>query len=513
MNFRLLDTGIKEQSFNICMDRALLDLRKEDLIPDTFRFLRFKPCALVGFHQSVQNELRQDYCALHGIEIGRRITGGGAIYFDKSQLGWEMVFSTKTAKKIFKGNLERLTEDVCNAFSAGINRLGIGASFRPRNDIEVGGRKISGTGGAYEPPVYFFQGTLLLDFNPSRMVSSLKLPVEKLTSKNFDSILSRVASVKDILGRVPPIQSVKDAIIAGFSEKFGIEFVPGALSGEEKRFLKENQNIFRSKKWIHSAGPGLSRTKMIFLAYRCAGGTFKVYARVDMKMEILRQIYFTGDFFVTPRRAVSDLECSLKDVRLSELEEKISGFIKENNPRFENVKKVDLLNISSGITERVKLAKAAKIGVKDISRFMFVNGMNPRDIPFAKYLLLPYCAKKKGCRYRTADKCGECGGCETGDAYKFAKTHGITPKTIVNYENLEEILAEFKANNVKSYIGFCCKEFYIKRNEAFRKSGIKALLIDISSPLCYNYNKENEALKGFFREETTLGAGILKNLI
>ena len=86
------------------------------------------------------------------------------------------------------------------------------------------------------------------------------------------------------------------------------------------------------------------------------------------------------------------------------------------------------------------------------------------------------------------------------------------PITIINYENLVEILNELKNKNISSYIGFCCKEFYIKRNKAFKDSGIKALLIDISSPLCYNYKKEEDAYKGVFAGETLLNANILNDL-
>ena len=126
---------------------------------------------MTGYHQSVSSEIRLDYCKEKNIAVGRRITGGGAIYFDEAQLGWELVFSAKSIKI---KNLDDLTENICAAFSKGMKKLGINAQFRPRNDIEVEGRKISGTGGTYESSVYFFQGTLLLDFNPENMVKNFR---------------------------------------------------------------------------------------------------------------------------------------------------------------------------------------------------------------------------------------------------------------------------------------------------------------------------------------------------
>ena len=59
--------------------------------PPTLRFLQFKPAAaLVGYHQDVDLEIRQDYCRGHGIDINRRHTGGGSILFQESALGWEL---------------------------------------------------------------------------------------------------------------------------------------------------------------------------------------------------------------------------------------------------------------------------------------------------------------------------------------------------------------------------------------------------------------------------------------
>ncbi|TET18695.1 MAG: lipoate--protein ligase, partial [Candidatus Cloacimonadota bacterium] len=88
VKWRLLDTGIKSAAENIALDEAILEVHSKGLIPNTLRFLQYYPEAvLIGYHQSVENEVRIDYCREKGIEIGRRITGGGAIYFDSFQLG------------------------------------------------------------------------------------------------------------------------------------------------------------------------------------------------------------------------------------------------------------------------------------------------------------------------------------------------------------------------------------------------------------------------------------------
>ena len=88
--WRLLDTGPRPAAENMALDEALLEARTRGWTPNTLRFLQFDPpCALVGYHQSVEQEIRLDFCRAHGIEINRRITGGGGLFWDRSQLGWK----------------------------------------------------------------------------------------------------------------------------------------------------------------------------------------------------------------------------------------------------------------------------------------------------------------------------------------------------------------------------------------------------------------------------------------
>ena len=90
--FGVIDTGVRDGRRQIAFDQAMIDAHKAGAIGDTIRFLRFPPTALIGRHQALSREVHVDYCRANGIGLVRRITGGGAIYFDEGQLGWELVF-------------------------------------------------------------------------------------------------------------------------------------------------------------------------------------------------------------------------------------------------------------------------------------------------------------------------------------------------------------------------------------------------------------------------------------
>ena len=208
--WRLLDTGVRTAAENMALDEVLLIARSEGAIPDTLRFLQFDPpCVLVGYHQVVEQEVRLKFCERHGIEVNRRLTGGGALYWDSLQLGWEIVTTCDNPR--LERKIERLYAQVCGAVARALVKLGVPAAYRPRNDIEVRGRKISGTGGTELHGALLYQGTLLVDFDVETMLKVLKIPTEKLKAKEINSLKERVTCLKWELGRVPPLNTIKEA--------------------------------------------------------------------------------------------------------------------------------------------------------------------------------------------------------------------------------------------------------------------------------------------------------------
>jgi lipoate-protein ligase A len=106
----------------------------------------------------------------------------------------------------------------------------------------VEGRKISGTGGVFEGKAFLYQGTVLMDFNVERMLKSLQIPVEKLTSKGIKSAEDRVEWVKRYLGRMPEKEEVFSAILEGLSEELGIHTNGENSQKKKKDFWRRGRN-------------------------------------------------------------------------------------------------------------------------------------------------------------------------------------------------------------------------------------------------------------------------------
>ncbi|MBU2720084.1 lipoate--protein ligase family protein, partial [Acidithiobacillus ferridurans] len=73
----VVDTGLRPADENMALDKTLLLAMSEGQIPGIFRFLRFEESALVGYHQSPEQELNLEFCREQGIAVQRRLTGGG----------------------------------------------------------------------------------------------------------------------------------------------------------------------------------------------------------------------------------------------------------------------------------------------------------------------------------------------------------------------------------------------------------------------------------------------------
>lgn len=325
--WRLIDTGLRPAAQNMAINRAVLEAHQEGLIPHTLRFLQFEPCALLGFHQSAAQELRLDYCRENGVAVQRRITGGGAIYFDPTQIGWELYLDKRA---LGTADMSAIAERVCTAAAEGMRRLGVDARFRPRNDIEVDGRKISGTGGAFDGDSILYQGTLLVDFDVERMLRVLRIPAEKLTDKAIASARDRVANLKELLGAAPAMEDVRRHMAGAFADAFGVEFEEaGGLTEAELDKYREALSEIDSDEWVYQADRPLDERPTLEGLYRCSGGLMRAAVALDTHKARIKQVWLTGDFFVNPRRMVPDLEAALRDTPVEALRENIERFFAE----------------------------------------------------------------------------------------------------------------------------------------------------------------------------------------
>ncbi|WP_338833251.1 Lipoate-protein ligase LplJ [Moorella humiferrea] len=321
--WRLLDTGLLPAGTNMALDAVLLEAINKRLSRNTLRFLRFLPCVLVGYNQNVYDEIDVEFCRSNGLAINRRLSGGGAILMDPGILGWELVAS----KDVIDGwgSIEETYRLLCEGCIKALDRLGIKAQFRPHNDIEINGKKISGAGGTELGSAFLFHGTILIDFRLDTMVKALRIPAVKLADKGIHSLRERLTWLSRELAQVPTLDEIKEAVVAGFQEMLGVSFQQEGLSAYEQKELEQKLPWYNSDEWIYGhrkAGWQAMGTS----SHKAPGGLIRVDLCLDRQRDIISGLLITGDFFAYPPRLIADLEATLKNCRLNALQKRVQAF-------------------------------------------------------------------------------------------------------------------------------------------------------------------------------------------
>ncbi len=323
--FRVIDTGFRSGRENIAFDAAMIEAHQNGDIGNTIRFIHFSPCALIGRHQDLSREIKLEYCAKNNIQTVRRITGGGAIYMDPGQIGWALVFDRKT---LGVSDLGALAKTICEAAAAGLSKLGINARFRPRNDIEVDGRKIAGTGGFFDGDTFFYQGTVLIDTDPATMMRALNVAKAKLAKRDLDKATNRVTTLAALLDETPDIQTIKQAMLDGFCEHLHIKTHPDRPNEAEETLAKQfyDEDIGQDD-FVNELDNVGQSGEIAMGSHTGKGGTVDAFVRFEgQQNERIREVLLTGDFFVTPARIILDLESHLRRVPLDGVADSIDTF-------------------------------------------------------------------------------------------------------------------------------------------------------------------------------------------
>ncbi|MCS7135602.1 MAG: DUF116 domain-containing protein [Nitrososphaerota archaeon] len=511
--WRLIDTGLRPASENMALDDVILECKARNLVPDTVRFLRFSPpAALVGYHQDVEQEVRLEYAKENGIDVNRRLTGGGAIYFDSSTVGWEVIASKYSFTNY---SLEWIFKTMCECVVNALKEFGLDARFRPRNDIEIDGRKISGTGGVEREGAFLFQGTLLVDFDIETMIKVLKIPIIKLKDKELESVRKRVTCLKWELGYVPDYEEIRSALIRGFEKTLNIELKSGELTDHELEVFEKRLTWFKSEEWIFMDRCSSKGSAMVHAVDKKPGGVIRVSLNVDKDANVIKSVLVTGDFFIFPQRAILDLEAALKFVPVDadKIREIVHKVFEEKQVRALSITEDDIVELILEALEKTEL-ESYGIDYNEVNNvYPITNDIDSTLKNGFDYMLLPYCSKMVSCTYRRTDGCAKCGRCTVGDAYRLAEEFGLKPITIHNFEHLIEVLKTMRTEGARGFIGCCCEAFYVKHRDEMRNVGVPGIIIDIEDKTCYDLGKAEEAYRGVFEAQTKLNLELLKKVL
>jgi lipoate---protein ligase len=217
---RLLETGHNSAYFNMALDQVLMS-NVDETIP-ILRLYGWKPAAVsIGYFQNLEEEVNVRACKNLGIDIVRRMTGGGAVLHEH-----ELTYSFITKK--YPTNIMESYKLICEPVVMCLKDLGFNAQFFPLNDIIVDNKKVSGNAQTRKRNILLQHGTILLDVDVDRMFSVLNVPSEKMKDKVIRDVKARVSGLKK------PYDEVAIRLQKSFGQKFEVEIFKDSVKTDEE---------------------------------------------------------------------------------------------------------------------------------------------------------------------------------------------------------------------------------------------------------------------------------------
>jgi len=171
---------------------------------DVLLFYINRPSVIVGRNQSVEAEVNTTYCQTHGIEVMKRISGGGTVYHDYGNINYAFIVR-RTTESV-------LDMDFTTPIIAALGSLGIKATVGARKELLVDGRKISGTSSHISRHKILFHGTLLHRTNLAHLSEALKGD-PSLRGRHVASIPGQVVNISEITGTTETTVQFMDRLI------------------------------------------------------------------------------------------------------------------------------------------------------------------------------------------------------------------------------------------------------------------------------------------------------------
>ncbi|MGN6283435.1 lipoate--protein ligase family protein [Frateuria sp.] len=227
-DWHLIHTDPQSPALHMALDEVLTHEVGAGRRPPTLRIWEWGGSAVViGRFQSLRNEVDGEAARRHGIEVVRRVSGGGAMFIEP---GNTITYSVYAPLSLIKGMSFQEAYAWMDAWTLeALGELGIKAWYQPLNDITSEGGKIAGAAQAHRGGAVLHHVTMAYDIDAAKMLQVLRIGREKLSDKGTQSAAKRVDPLRSQTGL--PRAAIIQHMIATFRRLHGM--VDGALRADE----------------------------------------------------------------------------------------------------------------------------------------------------------------------------------------------------------------------------------------------------------------------------------------
>jgi lipoate-protein ligase A len=258
--WRIIKLETHNAFMNMAIDEAILHERVNKKVPNTLRFYRWKPSAVsIGRFQKTLNEVNVENCSKLGIDIVRRISGGGTVFHDSEG---EVTYSVVAKiEDMGSKDIAEVYSKVYAAISEALRMIGITADYSPGDskncpNLTVNGKKISGSAQANKSGIVLQHGTLLLNVDLPRMFTLLRVPWANSCMQVVNVAKRKITSATGELGHSVTPETAANAIAHGFTVALNmqvvenVQSVAGELTHQEQELAEKlYKEKYSNKEW------------------------------------------------------------------------------------------------------------------------------------------------------------------------------------------------------------------------------------------------------------------------
>jgi lipoate---protein ligase len=245
-DWQLIHTAPQSPTLHMALDDVLTHEVGAGRRAPTLRIWEWaSPAVVIGRFQSLRNEVDSEAARRHGIEVVRRVSGGGAMFIEP---GNTITYSIYAPQSLVKGLSFQEAYAFFDAWVLqALGELGIKAWYQPLNDITSEGGKIAGAAQVHRGGAVLHHVTMAYDIDAAKMLDVLRIGREKLSDKGTVSAAKRVDPLRSQTGL--PREAVIERMIATFRRLHGLS--DGSLRADELVQAEAlGQTKFSSPAWI-----------------------------------------------------------------------------------------------------------------------------------------------------------------------------------------------------------------------------------------------------------------------
>lgn len=218
-DWQLIHAAPQAPLLHMALDEALLTEVGAGRRPPTLRLWEWaSPAVVIGRFQSLRNEVDGDAARRHGIEVVRRISGGGAMFIEP---GNTITYSVYAPLSMVEGLSFQESYALMDAWVLeALRELGIEAWYQPLNDIASAAGKIGGAAQTRRGSALLHHVTMAYDIDATKMLDVLRIGREKLSDKGTASAAKRVDPLRSQTGL--PREDVVNRMLDTFRRLHGL---------------------------------------------------------------------------------------------------------------------------------------------------------------------------------------------------------------------------------------------------------------------------------------------------